>query len=697
MDTLSVLVCFLEVTPASVTRRCGRATRHRPTRLSPALFRKGRGRGPVSCVAAGRIALALLTALPAAAAPPPPLWTLQARIVATGLGSAHGIRQVGRFHAGGPFASNPEFLMQTQAGHVLDPQRLLVAVDEGGGMLLSIDPAANGLVVPRGLSPRRGPVGAPLQVYSTRLALNSARNAGAVTAAEPAVASPRYVSINNAFGRPWIANAPAGLRGDGTESVTDPDGAPLANAPSDAAGGVFAGARTPRTSVAKAVRSGWLASLLNRRASPQLTPGDLGRGAFGTALLGTSPDGSGFAVFAVVTGRGAVVQVHVQDGVDGLAPPGTIAVGDGDPGVIGIAFQWSPDRALFVADARRDRIAVLHLGDDTRQFVLQRVDRIASPWLHEPVDLAPALPETANPRFSSHTTLAGGADLLVANRGDGTLLRIGPDGRALARGRILRPDGAALQPGELRSLAVSADGRRIWLMARGAGRADDELLEVKAFDAEGVFDGAAPEITSAAVPADGQRLFATAFTAQTGLGPLFNAHACIACHPGVQGASTNDAHFVRRVARLDGLTGRLLPLNGQDNTIAARHALQVDGTLPLPRQANVVSLRMPLALVAAGRIDAVDEAAIEAQAVAKGDGIHGRVHRIALPDGSSRIGRYGWKADVVNLDAMVADAFSNEMGLTSALAPHARPPFKDDGTMARAVAAYLRTDAKGRE
>jgi hypothetical protein len=629
---------------------------------------------------------------------PPPLWTLQARMVATGLVGAYGIRQVGRFHTGGPFASNPEFLMRTQPGHVLDPRRLLVAVDEDGGMLLSIDPAANALAVPRGVATKRASTGGLLQVYSTRDVPNGARNSGALTAAEASVASPRYVSINNAFGRPWIANAPHGLRGEGTESVVDPDGAPLANAPSDTAGGVFVGARTPRTSVSRTVRTGWFANLFNRRNSAQLTPGDLGQGAYGTALLGPSPDGSGFAVFATVTGRGAVVQVHVQDGVDGLAPPGTIDVGDVDPGVIGIAFKWAPDRALFVADARRSCITVLHLRDDTHHFVLQRTEYIESPWLQAPVDLSPAMPEGANPRFSSHTTLAASADLLVANRGDGTLLRLAQDGRVLARGRIVRPDGSAVQSRELRAMAVSFDGRRIWVIARRNGHSDDELLETTSFDAQGKFDAPAraqvgsvssgtADVTAVA---DGRHLFSTSFTERNGLGRTFNATACITCHPGIDGASTHEAHFARRVARLDGMTGRLLAMGSESSTIAALHAVDQEVVLPLPRDANVVSLRMPLSLVAARHIDEIDDAEIEAQAVAKGDGIHGRTHRIAQADGSSRVGRYGWKADVVTLDAMVAQAFTIELGLTSALSPHARPPFRDDGVMARAVASFLR-------
>jgi len=60
-------------------------------------------------------------------------WVLRARVVATGLPGAHGVRQVGRFHSGGPLTTNPEFLMQTQTGHVLDPQRVLVALESNFG------------------------------------------------------------------------------------------------------------------------------------------------------------------------------------------------------------------------------------------------------------------------------------------------------------------------------------------------------------------------------------------------------------------------------------------------------------------------------------------------------------------------------------------------------------------------------------
>ncbi len=159
--------------------------------------------------------------------------------------------------------------------------------------------------------------------------------------------------------------------------------------------------------------------------------------------------------------------------------------------MIGIAFKWTPDRALYVVDRARERLAVLHLTDDARHLKVARVTHLSAPELRQPVDLAAALPEVANPRFASHTTLAGGSDLYVANRGDGSLVRIDQDGRVLARAEIRLPGLGPLGPDRLRALAVSADAQRIWLTVQGElpGFAGHEgaLIEVSAFDANGPF------------------------------------------------------------------------------------------------------------------------------------------------------------------------------------------------------------------
>jgi hypothetical protein len=158
---------------------------------------------------------------------------LRARVVAVGLPAVAGVRQVGRFHTGGPIPANPEFLLRTESGHVLDAQRLLVATasnygagkasaDRAEGSVLSIETKhAKTLVIPRDFAAagaRAGQASAlegAVQVYTAQAPsfANRRHNPKAGTAGHTAAAGPRYISVNNAFGRPWIANAPAGPGG----------------------------------------------------------------------------------------------------------------------------------------------------------------------------------------------------------------------------------------------------------------------------------------------------------------------------------------------------------------------------------------------------------------------------------------------------------------------------------------------------
>ena len=114
----------------------------------------------------------------------------------------------------------------------------------------------------------------------------------------------------------------------------------------------------------------------------------------------------------------------------------------------------------------------------------------------------------------------------------------------------------------------------------------------------------------------------------------------------------------------------------------------------MPRQANVISLRMPLALYGIAKIDEIPDSVIEAQAVSKGDGIKGRAHHVVDANGAPRVGRYGWKADTARLEEMVADAFANELGVTSAIVDRRdtdTQPVEQDTGQIDAVASYLRT------
>ena len=165
---------------------------------------------------------------------------------------------------------------------------------------------------------------------------------------------------------------------------------------------------------------------------------------------------------------------------------------------------------------------------------------------------------------------------------------------------------------------------------------------------------------------------------------------------------------VLRVGRLtsegfDALEGRGGPVARTESVVA----LGV-GPCPLqpgiPAEANVTSVRNAPPLLGLGLIDSIPEDAIRRGAEAQGDGVHGRPSLSASPDGSARIGRFGWKAAVPTLEQFVAEAFRNEHGITSPLAPtDLHPPpsqgtprcagdsdqVEDDGRLVQAVTAFV--------
>src|SRR5262245_9069182 len=341
--------------------------------------------------------------------------TVQAEVVATGIPGAGAIAQVGTFHLGGPFHDNPALSPSTAPGEILDGKRLLVAsssnfgapigrADEAPGSILSIDLSGGAVAVPAGFASAGGQasaLGGRIRLYTANSPpfLNSIFNPGAATANEVAVSLPLGISLNNAFGRPWFANAPSGDAPYGTITVIDPNGAPFKGAPDPVAGGVFAGDVTNR--------------------GPASTHG-LSAPAVATSLITKSPDGTGRAVFFAALADGSVVQVHVQKGVDGMAPSGsftpitgitTARAESADPTAVtrwGMIFNWVPNRVLYVTDPLANRILALDIADDGT--LLTAAPRsITSGWLNTPVDLAPTSVEVGARNFASNTTLGGGS------------------------------------------------------------------------------------------------------------------------------------------------------------------------------------------------------------------------------------------------------------------------------------------------
>lgn len=422
---------------------------------------------------------------------------LDGRVIAVGIPAASAVAPVGTFLPGGPIHDNPALAAFTQPGRVLDPARIMVGsrsnfgapkanADQAEGALLSIDPrGASTLAVPPDFAAagdQASALGGAVQLYAAQSPafLNGIYNPSAVTADQASVSNPLDLSINNAFGRLWPANAPFGLEGPGTSTIDDPDGRPLKGAPNPVTGGVYFGD-------------------LTGRQPAQIIPGALRLGAVGTAFLGKSPDGSGRAVFCVVVADGSIVQEHTGMGLDGLAAAGTVQplagrdAGDerdrsGVTPRLGAILNYTPTIILYVSQPFDDSIKAIHLAvggpAGSQVFVPTETRVIRSRVLDQPVALTPVNIEDENPNWSSNTTLEKGSDFYVCNRGDGTIVRMRQDG-TVAGVRRVRARGRSLGGARLNGIASSPDGSRIWVTYAGRlpGLEDRQggVVEVPAF------------------------------------------------------------------------------------------------------------------------------------------------------------------------------------------------------------------------
>lgn len=180
--------------------------------------------------------------------------------------------------------------------------------------------------------------------------------------------------------------------------------------------------------------------------------------------------------------------------------------------------------------------------------------------------------------------------------------------------------------------------------------------------------------------------------ASDGLGPLYNARSCAACHPRA-GSSPLVEHRVLRID--DPVYGKQLQthaLSGlQPEAQLLLHDLPAADPVVASAQAGLTqpdaqtdrlaygsltsgwSLRVPPDLRAVAAIASVSSKAIEARADPgdrDGDGISGRIARVPGSSGTE-LGRFGWKAETGTLEQQVALAFSLDLGLGSAWFPAA--------------------------
>jgi CxxC motif-containing protein (DUF1111 family) len=170
--------------------------------------------------------------------------------------------------------------------------------------------------------------------------------------------------------------------------------------------------------------------------------------------------------------------------------------------------------------------------------------------------------------------------------------------------------------------------------------------------------------------------------APDGLGPLYNAQSCRECHQTpVTGAASQITEL--RVGHLDAhrqFQTPEIPINHGAEIIKDRNLVNDRAICPeiqerVPETETVRTTRLTTNTLGDGYVEAIpDETLLKIrkdQCKASRGKICGQAVKVLVPEneGADRIGRFGWKDQHASLLAFAADAYLNEMGITSRLQP----------------------------
>jgi CxxC motif-containing protein (DUF1111 family) len=223
-----------------------------------------------------------------------------------------------------------------------------------------------------------------------------------------------------------------------------------------------------------------------------------------------------------------------------------------------------------------------------------------------------------------------------------------------------------------------------------AGAAQQSAVEAPAgFDTPTLAQNPGSRSTSNGIaqpPGDEYALDQTRFEqdhdANTGLGPVFNARACVECHQNpVSGGSSQFTEIRAGHKDANGnFVAATVPINDGLNTIGNRSIINDRALIPqaqehVPDTETIRATRAALNTLGDGFVEAIDDSTLQAIAQHQIEVSEGRIHGEAVEvpvlesPGQTRIGRFGWKDQHSSLLSFIGDAYLNEMGVTNRLRP----------------------------
>jgi CxxC motif-containing protein (DUF1111 family) len=210
-------------------------------------------------------------------------------------------------------------------------------------------------------------------------------------------------------------------------------------------------------------------------------------------------------------------------------------------------------------------------------------------------------------------------------------------------------------------------------------------------DDECEFDAAVEEFTGPETTADG-------------LGPIFNAAGCGECHIANQILGATSQITEKRAGRFvngiftDHPGGSLI----QDRAFHPNDQERIDASF-----ANVIALRSTISVLGDGFVEAIANDTLQNIAANQPSAQRGQIINVPILErpNTTRIGRFGHKGQQASLVSFSADAYVNEMGITSPLQPNentsngrtaekasdAPPGLDDEGVDVELFALFMRS------
>jgi CxxC motif-containing protein (DUF1111 family) len=200
---------------------------------------------------------------------------------------------------------------------------------------------------------------------------------------------------------------------------------------------------------------------------------------------------------------------------------------------------------------------------------------------------------------------------------------------------------------------------------------------------------------------DNRFIFEEVETIADGLGPTYNAQSCRECH---QNIVTGGASQVTEQRAGHLLGGEFF--DSQGGSLIHSRAIHADATELLTGGDDIRTFRISPGILGDGFVEAIANDTLKGIRDSQPAGVRGTavVVPVLEANGRARIGRFGWKSQHASLESFAADAYLNEMGITTPLLPientaggrdvSAYDPVadpEDDGEDVRAFANFMRS------